>query len=559
MHRATAIFSPWFLCLCLLLSTGSAWSQVCGAPGKDGVAFARNTYFPGTGTAAAGSTTLNFGTARVDADASTTAFAVGDMALVIQMQDSSIDNTTNTGVYGDGVAGDPGSGSTSLRSSGLHEFKRVTSATGTSISFDVPLANTYTNANASVTDGNRRWQVVRVPQFASLTLPGGTIATTSWNGTTGGIFVLDVSGSLSMNNTTVTAAGVGFRGGGSQESTVISGAGVIDYASAQAAGTPPANRGGAKGEGIAGTPRFVRGATVTNGYTGINLGVSGYPNSLDLARGAPGNAGGGGTQHNSGGGGGGNAGSGGKAGTSFGFFSATNTGSCVNFGPGFFSCGGDGSRDVGGFGGVGQTPSSVRLYLGGGGGAGDANNNNDSPLIGQSSGGNGGGLIYIRARTINGNGVLNAAGQDGELAGRDGGGGGGAGGTVIVISESTSIPGLTANTAGGAGGNTGLPLRGNETQGTGGGGGGGAVILSAGLTIGAQSVAGGVSGQNQPQLGTFSALGATAGAGGLANVPFTGTNFRSSRPRRPRRARFRYKPLVNTSSPSATQSSVVPR
>ena len=302
MHRATAIFSPWFLCLCLLLSTGSAWSQVCGAPGKDGVAFARNTYFPGTGTAAAGSTTLNFGTARVDADASTTAFAVGDMALVIQMQDSSIDNTTNTGVYGDGVAGDPGSGSTSLRSSGLHEFKRVTSATGTSISFDVPLANTYTNANASVTDGNRRWQVVRVPQFASLTLPGGTIATTSWNGTTGGIFVLDVSGSLSMNNTTVTAAGVGFRGGGSQESTVISGAGVIDYASAQAAGTPPANRGGAKGEGIAGTPRFVRGATVTNGYTGINLGVSGYPNSLDLARGAPGNAGGGGTQHNSGGG-----------------------------------------------------------------------------------------------------------------------------------------------------------------------------------------------------------------------------------------------------------------
>ncbi len=525
MRRTTNSLTHWLFGLCLLLAAGAVWPQVCGAPGKDGVTFARNTYFPGTGVASALATTVNFGAARVDANASSTAFAVGDMALIIQMQDASVNNTTNTGVYGDGVAGDPGSGSTSLRNSGLYEFKRVTAATATSITLDSALANTYTNANANATDGNRRWQVVRVPQFASLTLPGGTIGTTAWNGATGGLFILDVSGTLSLNNTTITAAGVGFRGGGSQEATVISGAGVIDYASAQAAGAPPANRGGAKGEGIAGTPRFVRGTTVTNGYTGVDLTTSGYPNNLDLARGAPGNAGGGGTQHNAGGGGGGNAGTGGKAGSSFGFFSATDTGGCVNFGPGFFSCGGDGSRDVGGFGGVGQTPSAARLYMGGGGGAGDANNNNDNAAVAQSSGGNGGGLIYIRARVISGNGVMNAVGQAGEPAGRDAAGGGGAGGTVIVITESTSIPGLTANTAGGAGGNTGLPLTGGETQGTGGGGGGGAVILSAGLTIGTQSVAGGVSGQNQPQTGVFSALGATAGAGGVANVPFGGTNF----------------------------------
>jgi len=525
MQRGTTSISHWLLLLCMFWAAGSAWSQVCGAPGKDGITFARNTYFPGAGTAVAGATAVNFGAARVDANASTTPFAVGDMALVIQMQDSSINNTTNTGVYGDGVAGDPGSGSTSLRNSGLYEFKRVTAATGSSITLDSALANTYTNANATVTDGNRRWQVVRVPQFASLTLPGGTVATTAWDGTTGGLFILDVSGTLSMNGTTITAAGVGFRGGGSQEATSFTGAGVIDYASAQAGGAPPANRGGAKGEGIAGTPRFVRGTTITNGYTGADLTTSGYPNNLDLARGAPGNAGGGGTQHNAGGGGGGNAGTGGKAGGSFGFFSATQTGSCVQFGPGFFSCGGDGSRDVGGFGGVGQTPSAARLFMGGGGGAGDANNNVDNAAVAQSSGGNGGGLIYIRARFITGNGALNTVGQAGEPAGRDAAGGGGAGGTVIVITESTSVPGLTADTAGGAGGNTGLPLRANETQGTGGGGGGGAVILSAGLTIGAQSVAGGLSGQNQPQIGVFSALGATAGAGGVANVPFGGTNF----------------------------------
>ena len=525
MQRSANSLTHWVVCFCLLLAAGTAWPQVCGTPGKDGVTFARNTYFPGTGVASVGATTVNFGTARVDGNASATAFAVGDLALVIQMQDSSINNSTNTGEYGDGVVGDPGSGSTSLRTSGLYEFKRVTAATATSITLDSALANTYTNANSNTTDGNRRWQVVRVPQFAALTLPGGTVATTAWNGTTGGIFILDVSGTLTLNNTTVSAAGVGFRGGGSQEATVISGAGVIDYASAQAAGAPPANRGGAKGEGIAGTPRFVRGAAITNGYTGVDLTTSGYPNNLDLARGAPGNAGGGGTQHNAGGGGGGNAGSGGKAGTSYGNYSTTDTGGCVNFGPGFFSCGGDGARDVGGFGGVGQTPSVTRLYMGGGGGSGDANNNNDFPAIAQSSGGGGGGLVYIRARFIAGTGALNATGQTGESAGRDGAGGGGAGGTVIVITESTNVLGLTANTAGGAGGNTGLPLTGNETQGTGGGGGGGAVILSAGLTIGAQSVAGGSSGQNQPQTGVFSALGATAGAGGVANVPFGGTNF----------------------------------
>lgn len=525
MHGLAKSLSSWFIYLCLLLTAGAAWPQVCGTPGKDGVTFARNTYFPGVGTANIGATTVNFGAARVDANASTTAFAVGDMALIIQMQDASINNTTSTGVYGDGVAGDPGSGSTSLRNSGLYEFKRVTAATATSITLASALANAYTNANANATDGNRRWQVVRVPQFASLTLPGGTIGTTVWNGATGGLFVLDVSGTLSLNNTTITATGAGFRGGGSQESTVISGVGTINYAAGQAAGTPPANLGGAKGEGIAGTPRFVRGTVVTNGYTGLDLTTSGYPNNLDLARGAPGNAGGGGTQHNAGGGGGGNAGAGGKGGTSFGLFSATDTGGCVNFGPGFFSCGGDGARDVGGFGGVGQTPSAARLYMGGGGGAGDANNNNDNTGVAQSSGGNGGGLIYVRARVVTGNGAFNAVGQAGEPAGRDAAGGGGAGGTVIVITESTTILGLTANTAGGLGGNTGLPLTGNETQGTGGGGGGGAVILSAGLTIGTQSVTGGASGQNQPQTGVFNSLGATAGAGGVANVPFGGTNF----------------------------------
>jgi len=508
-----------------------AVAQVCATPGADGTSFSRNTYFPGVGTASAGATSVSIGAARVDVNASTTEFAVGDLALIIQMQDALINNT-DTDSYGDGVTGEPANGSTNLRRAGQYEFRLVSSVAAGSIGFATPLGQAYTTANATATNGNRRFQVIRVPQYASLTLPGGTLAVTPWNGATGGVFVLDVSGVLNLNGTTINADAIGFRGGGSQEATVISGSNVLDFRAAQVAGTPPANRGAAKGEGIAGTPRFVRGTTVTNGYTGVDLGTSGYPNSFDLARGAPGNAGGGGTQHNAGGGGGGNVGAGGRGGRSFGFYRATNTGpSCIPLvsiigGTNYFSCDGDGSRDVGGYGGFGiSPPSGNRIFLGGGGGAGDSNNSNDNASTAQNSGGNGGGLIFVRARTIQGSGSLSARGQAGQPSGRDGAGGGGAGGTIVVISESTGVPGLSADARGGNGGNSGRPLREGETQGSGGGGGGGAVLLSPGLTIGSSNIAGGIPGVNEPVVNIQNTFGATAGLGGVADVPFAGGAF----------------------------------
>jgi uncharacterized repeat protein (TIGR01451 family) len=513
-----------FLFAQIVLSV-SAQAQVCATPGRDGVTFSRDGYFPGIGTANAGTTTVSIGPARVDADASTTPFGVGDLAMIIQMQNAPINNS-NTSSYGDGVAGDPAQGATALPANagaGIYEFKRVTGVAAGSISFDSPLANSYITANADATNGQRRFQVVRVPQFASLTLPGGTIGTPAWNGSTGGLIVLDSSGLLNLNNTTIDANAMGFRGGGSRELAVVSGVNTSDYAAADIGANTV---GASKGEGIAGTPRLVRGTVVTNGYTGQNLGVSGYPAALDYARGAPGNAGGGGVQHNSGGGGGSNAGAGGLGGRSFGFWSATNTGGCVALATGFFSCGGDGTRPVGGVGGASYIPTAERLFLGGGGGAGEANNNGDNATTGQSSGGNGGGLVFLRARNISGNGIINANGQNGQPAGRDGGGGGGGGGTVIVVTDSASVPGLQINTAGGLGGNTGLPLFPAETQGTGGGGGGGTFIRSVILaTTGPTNVAGGGAGQNQPTAGVFNTIGATAGIGGVANVNFSGAQL----------------------------------
>src|SRR2546427_3429551 len=77
----------------------------CATPGRDGTASLTgviNTYYPGVGTAAAASTTITLGTATGAA----APLAIGDLVLVIQMQDAGIDST-NTGAYGDGVAGDP--------------------------------------------------------------------------------------------------------------------------------------------------------------------------------------------------------------------------------------------------------------------------------------------------------------------------------------------------------------------------------------------------------------------------------------------------------------------
>src|SRR3981081_2986334 len=88
----------------------------CATPGRDGTASLTgviNTYYPGAATATATSTTITLGAATGAVDP----IAIRDLVLVIQMQDAAI-NSTNTGAYGDGVAGDPASGSTALNSPG---------------------------------------------------------------------------------------------------------------------------------------------------------------------------------------------------------------------------------------------------------------------------------------------------------------------------------------------------------------------------------------------------------------------------------------------------------
>lgn len=447
-------------------------AQSCGTPGKDGspgtITGVVNTYYPGAADVAAASTSISLGAAT----GASTAITSGDMLLVIQMQDASI-NSSNTNSYGNGVSGNPAAGYTNANNVGRYEFVRATNAvplTGGTVTIAGTgggggLINAYVTS-AVAGQGQRRFQVVRVPQYVTVTLSSGLTAL-AWNGATGGILALDVRENVFLNSATVSVAGKGFRGGAGLQLQGAGGANTDYRSTAPTSATTTTGFHGAKGEGIAGTPRFVwnSGSSVV-----VDTGVEGYPNG-SMARGAPGNAGGGGTDgrpdgaspggndENSGGGGGGNGGAAGIGGNTW-----------------------NSNLARGGFAGVSFTQAAAgRVVMGGGGGAGTRNN--DPGDVAASGGAGGGGIVVIRARYVVGIGTINA---DGAAAYNntlnDGGGGGGAGGSVVIISLNASPGGLTVTARGGRGGDAWHSQAPNgdpgERHGPGGGGGGGRVFLS---------------------------------------------------------------------------------
>jgi len=501
---------------------------VCATPGKDGspgtITGIVNAYYPpaGAGTLAASSTSVALGAAA--AGGAQTAIASGDLLLIIQMQDAAI-NSTNTSSYGHGTPGEPASGWTNLNNSGNFEFVTAINAvpvTGGTLNFKGTgptggLLNTYTSATYApppgppTPQGQRTYQVIRVPQYGSVTLSSGLTAMI-WNGATGGVLAIDVALQLTLGGT-VAVDGLGFRGGGGR--ILGGGTGVgTDYVTLATDAT-----NGSKGEGIAGTPRYVvNGAITTQAQTPTDTTVEGYPNG-SYARGAPGNAGGGATDadppandQNSGGGGGGNAGAGGQGG--FGWNSA---------------------GIVGGFGGSAFPGTSSSMVMGGGGGAGTTNNGtwwSDATQTGNhdcganctgiySSGAAGGGIVIMHAGAVAGTGTVTSNGSTALDTENDGGGGGGAGGSIRILTSSGGLGGLTVLATGGNGGDTwpsdppGTPFPGNR-HGPGGGGGGGALFLSA--TPAASNVAGGSPGASTTILDPY---GATIGANGTSNATYT--------------------------------------
>ena len=512
----------------LLAAPQLARAQVCAVPGSDpssSVSGVVNTYYSGGGSLSAGATSLTLGVR--DARGSAAPIAVGDLVLVMQMQDGAL-NSSNNSNYGAGNG--TGQGTTSVGNAGRYEFVRADSVSGGSVTFSPALTYSYSSSAATTTAGQRRYQIIRVPQYANVSVSGVTAP--AWGGTlgseTGGVVVIDASGTLTLSgsavegqsNRAIFVAGRGFRG--------AAGVGASTNGN-DTEWRSTLNANGGKGEGIAGTPRFM--SSKTNAYgvsvTGATLaaadtGVQGYPLG-DYARGAPGNAGGGGTegtpspgsnQRNAGGGGGGN-----------------------------YAAGGVGGRpwnaplnDTGGRGGASYAGSLGfnRVLMGGGGGAGGTNNSTSDSATYEnngigcsagalcSSGASGGGVVILRARQISGSGIIDVRGAPGYNVGNDAAGGGGAGGNVVL--QTTAGGNATVLASGGDGGNAWASDSGGlgNRHGPGGGGGGGFVAYSPGTFSVSATLAGGAPGRTSN--GSTDTYGSSGNNGGLSgfqapNVP----------------------------------------
>lgn len=516
-------------------ATAVAQNPVCVNPGKDGVGNVTgtvNTYFaPSAAVVLSPGATSTSVTLSAGVGASN-GIAVGDLLIIMQMQDADIDSD-NDQRYGDGIGtpgnvgtgaapAGPGAGYTNLNSSGRFEYIVATSAVpnggGAVLSFTGAgagggLLYTYTEAAATTSKGVSTFQIVRVPQYSAATLGnGGNVAVApAWDGAVGGVFAMDVAGTLTLNGT-VNVDALGFRGAGG---LILGGTGTgvnTDYVTLS---TNPAN--GGKGEGIAGTPRFVLSSTgtlVDNGAAN-----EGLPNG-SYGRGAPATAGGGGTDadaagntQNDGGGGGGNGGAGGMGGESWNTHYA-----------------------LGGYGGVAFPATLSRITMGGGGGEGTTNNgtqNGTTDTSGiASSGGPGGGIVIIRADQVTGTGTISADGGPVNPATystqNDSTGGGGAGGTIIVVTKS-SLSGLTVSASGGTAGtawSTQASSGGVNNHGPGGGGGGGVVFLSSAAA--SVNVSGGQNGTTTTSALAFGAYPGSAGiyssSASLTSLPGAGCN-----------------------------------
>lgn len=196
----------------------------CATPGNDGPVTISanntivNTYFPGTANANAGNTSITIG----GYSGANVGIQPGDLLLVIQMQGANI-NPNNDNTYGAGTGSGNGNLNDANFTAGQYEYVVATNTVptaGGTLNINTQLMFSYSTRNFTAgSQGQRRFQVIRVPQYSSLTITAaGTLTAFSWNGNVGGIVAIDVAGALNLtNNATngnINVNGQGFRGGG---------------------------------------------------------------------------------------------------------------------------------------------------------------------------------------------------------------------------------------------------------------------------------------------------------------------------------------------------------
>jgi gliding motility-associated-like protein len=377
------------------------------------------------------------------------AFNAGDTVIMIQMKGAIIDssNTSNFGTI------------TDYKSSGNYEFNYVKRRSGNVVELKNRLTRTYELPNGKV-------QLVRVPYYQNATITN-TLTCLPWDGSKGGVLVLNVQDSITLN-ANIDVSGKGFRGGIYNENPVY----YCDIDSFLIRNTS-GSYGAYKGESI-----FLN-------------------NSLPGGRGKIANGGGGGNATNGGGGGGSNSGAGGTGGNQY-------VGTLCNTN---FQNGGIGGASLL------YNNSSNRIFLGGGGGAGQGNEEN------LGNGGNGGGIAIIIANKIKSNNYSINSKGDAPLVvpispNDDGRSGGGAGGTILLNYERL-LDNLNLSVQGGKGDDcTASPIV--NLHGPGGGGGGGTIWINQAAYAPniTTNISGGLSGRNI-NIGN-NPWGATNGSNGNA-------------------------------------------
>ena len=542
--------------LVILLQFFSAKSQ----QGKDGAPNITVTTTVNIYTPLAANTSANTNTISV---VSAAGFSAGDLIFIIQMQGAIVNAYTYQ--YGDPNDGQPKDTSfgkiKSYNGAGNNVFAEIASVSGNIITLDCALALKDSFGIEGKT------QVIRVPRYSSLTLSAaGQITCPAWNGSTGGVVVVEVQGNTTIGSgTSFNVSGKGFRGGAVLNATNYSANNVgYDYFN---------HYGARKGESIAGDSIQYKQQTSGNydPFTAFWL-----SNPMPTCKGNVANGGGGGNVMNCGGGGGSNGGNislwngmgnpnatysaiwnfesttpsngtvrptsssgGGRGGYAF----STSNADPTVYGPNDNTHWGSDSRhNDGGWGGLPLDYSTGKIFLGGGGGAGDENDNSGT------AGANGGGIVYLVSYgTVTGAGQILADGAaalstnsiGGTTKGDDGAGGGGGGGAVFINSVGTiSLTAATPISAQGGGGGSYIARNAASTAqnfGPGGGGGGGYIATTNAVT--GVNVNGGANGTvvqnaiNNTKIATkFPPNGATSGgAGSIATsvAPFylTATNY----------------------------------
>ena len=215
------LFKYFCLLVSVVLCTAAAIAQTCAAPGKDGPATPSgivNTYYQGNGDLLPNATTLTLGAASGVAGT----LSSGDKLIIMQMQGADI-NTSDDERYGDGTGTatnqplttlSQANGYTALNLAGGFEYVQVSAAVGANITFTPPLVNAYQQNLA--TQPRRTYQVIRVPQYSSMTVSGAAPLTAlAWTGLVGGVLAVDVAGRTTFSGTGphMDASRRGFRGG----------------------------------------------------------------------------------------------------------------------------------------------------------------------------------------------------------------------------------------------------------------------------------------------------------------------------------------------------------